>query len=179
MRCIEHKKASRYDSKSLRLILPINYIPTLITNWFVDVQIFHIIKKYLSMKYNTPQPTDAELDILQILWRNEPATVRFVNDKLNEKKDVGYTTTLKFMQIMLDKGLVRRVVEERVHRYFSCVEEEHTQVRLLEGFVDTTFGGSSSSLVMRALGSGKTTPEELELIKALIEELENKQSSKH
>ena len=126
---------------------------------------------------NLPQPTDAELEILQVLWQDEPCTVRYVNDLLNEKrakgaKEIGYTTTLKFMQLMLEKGLVRREVNDRVHTYYSGVGEHDTQERLLEGFVNAAFRGSASSLVMRALGSSETTKEELDEIKALISQLE-------
>jgi BlaI family transcriptional regulator, penicillinase repressor len=125
----------------------------------------------------TPVPTDAELDILQVLWQSGPQTVRYVNEFLNKKrspddKEIGYTTTLKFMQIMLDKGLLGREIIERSHIYKPSVSEEHTQAQVLRGVMDTAFRGSATSLVLRALGSGKTTPEELDKIKALIDEIE-------
>ncbi len=126
---------------------------------------------------NTPMPTDAELDILQVLWEKSPETVRFVNDELNkrrnpEDKEIGYTTTLKIMQLMLDKSLLTREIVERSHIYKPSVSQEVTQTQVLRGVVDTAFGGSASTLVMRALGSGQTKPEDLEKIKALIQEIE-------
>ncbi len=125
----------------------------------------------------TPVPTDSELDILQVLWQSGPQTVRFVNEFLNKKrsaedKEIGYTTTLKFMQIMLDKGLLEREIIERSHIYKPSVSEEQTQSQVLRGVMDAAFRGSATSLVLRALGSGKTTPEELDKIKALIDEIE-------
>ena len=127
----------------------------------------------------TPVPTDAELDILQVLWEKNPETVRYVNEALNKKKgandkEIGYTTTLKFMQIMLDKGLLKREIVERSHIYTPAIAQEVTQAQVLRGVMDSAFRGSASSLVMRALGSGETTPEELEKIKAMIQEMENK-----
>ncbi len=129
----------------------------------------------------TPVPTDAELDILQVLWEKNPETVRYVNEALNKKrapenKEIGYTTTLKFMQIMLDKGLLKRDIIERSHIYAPAIAQEVTQTQVLRGVMDAAFRGSASSLVLRALGSGETTPEELAKIKAMIEQIENNQS---
>ena len=127
-------------------------------------------------KLNLTPPTASELEILQVLWQNSPQTVRYVNDELNKlypQKEIGYTTTLKFMQLMLDKGTLTREIVERSHIYRPSVSEETTQAQLLRGFVDTTFRGSSASLVMRALGNGSATPEDLAKIKAMIAEMEN------
>lgn len=120
-----------------------------------------------------PKPTDAELKILQILWQNGPSSVRFVNDKLNEEKEVGYTTTLKIMQIMVEKELVKRNTESRTHIYQSRIEEDATQKQLLKKFVDATFRGSAMKLVMQALGNHEASEDELEKIKALIKKIES------
>ena len=119
------------------------------------------------------QPTAAELEILQVLWKEKQATVRFVHEKLNDKKSVTYTTTLKIMQNMTDKQLVGRKTDGRSHVYYPLAEKEKTRRNLLERFLDTTFSGSASEMVMQLLGNHKTTEKELEEIKAVIEKLEN------
>ena len=129
-------------------------------------------------RFTTPVPTDAELEILQVLWQNGSQTVRFVNDTLNARepkrdKEVGYTTTLKFMQLMLDKGLLTRDIIDRSHIYTTAIPEEQMQTQLVKDFVDAAFRGSASSLVLRALGNGETTSEELAKIKALISQIED------
>lgn len=121
---------------------------------------------------NIIRPTEAELEILQILWISEPSTVRYVNDILNEKKDVGYTTTLKIMQIMTKKGFVERNKEKRTHIYKVVINEKETKNLLMNKFLDTTFGGSAAKLVMQALGNHKTHKEELKKIKDLIKKIE-------
>ena len=121
----------------------------------------------------TPRPTESELEILQILWEYGPSSVRFVNDKLNEEREVGYTTTLKLMQIMADKGLARRNTENRTHIYEAAAGESDTQQRLLNRFLDRAFKGSAMKMVMQALGNHKTSPEELDEIKALIRRIES------
>ncbi len=118
-------------------------------------------------------PTAAELEILQVLWKEKKATVRFVHEKLNDKKSVTYTTTLKIMQNMADKHLVGRETDGRSHVYYPMVEKEKTRRNLLEKFLDTTFSGSASEMVMQLLGNHKTTEKELKEIKAIIEKLEN------
>lgn len=125
-------------------------------------------------KKQIPQPTDSELEILQLLWQNGESTVRQINELLNKVREVGYTTTLKLMQIMLEKNLVVRNANQRTHIYAANVTEADTQKKLLERFVDATFRGSSLKLVMQALGNNKTTQEELEEIKELIKQIENK-----
>ena len=121
---------------------------------------------------NIIRPTDAELEILQILWLSGPSTVRYVNDILSEKKNVGYTTTLKIMQIMTKKGFVERNEEKRTHIYNVVISEKETKNLLLNKFLNTTFGGSAAKLVMQALGNHKTHKEELKKIKALIKKIE-------
>ncbi|MBK8700898.1 MAG: BlaI/MecI/CopY family transcriptional regulator [Saprospiraceae bacterium] len=118
-------------------------------------------------------PTDSELEILQVLWANGLCTVRFVNDKINEHREVGYTSTLKTMQLMMDKNMLDRVIEERTHYYKAALAEETTQKSLLDEFVASTFRGSASSLVLRMLGDGDTNLDEIQKIKAIISEFEN------
>ncbi|NNE25412.1 MAG: BlaI/MecI/CopY family transcriptional regulator [Saprospiraceae bacterium] len=118
------------------------------------------------------KPTESELEILQVLWQNGPSSVRVVNDVLNESRDVGYTTTLKIMQIMTEKGLVTRNTESRTHIYHTAVQENDTQKSLLDSFIEKTYRGSAMRLVMQALGNQKASPEELEELKAIIDKLE-------
>lgn len=118
------------------------------------------------------KPTDAELEILQVIWHHGPVSVRFVNDQLNLKKQVGYTTTLKLMQIMTEKGLLFRSVKGRKHIYDAVLQEKETKRLLLDRFVQTAFGGSAMDLVLQALGNHQTTREELDELKALISKIE-------
>src|SRR5829696_5962113 len=116
------------------------------------------------------KPTESELEILQILWRKGIATVREVHEELLKTKDAGYTTTLKLIQIMHEKGIVKRVESMRTHVYQSAVNKEKTQKHLLSKMIDSLFGGSSTQLILQALGSGeqKVSTEELEQIQTLI-----------
>lgn len=121
-----------------------------------------------------PEPTKSELEILQVLWQNGPSTVRIVNEKLNDQlREVNYHSTLKLMQIMLDKGLLMRDIEGKNHVYRPAERQEVTQARVLRGLATIAFGGSAASLALRALGSGNTSPEELDEIKKLIQKIEN------
>lgn len=120
-----------------------------------------------------PEPTKSELEILQVLWEKGPATVRTVNDVLNEqRRDVNYSSTLKLMQIMLDKGLLQREIQGHIHLYQPAHPRELMQAQVIRNVVDLAFSGSSSSLVLRALGSGDTTPEALAEIKEMIRQIE-------
>ena len=121
------------------------------------------------------KPTEAELEILQVLWENGPSTVRFVNEFLNNRREVGYTTTLKVMQIMHEKGLLRRNTDSRTHIYEAIPDRESIQRNLLDNFVDNVFRGSAMQLVVQALGSHQPSAEELDKIKSLIEEIEKQQ----
>lgn len=125
-----------------------------------------------------PRPTEAELEILQILWKHGPCTVRFVNDQLNQKKTVGYTTTLKIMQIMFEKKLLERDESTRSHLYRAVVKEKETQGLLLDRFLDTAFGGSALKLVMQALGNHKASKEEISQIRDLLDNLEGEGAKK-
>ncbi|GHE54435.1 BlaI/MecI/CopY family transcriptional regulator [Roseivirga thermotolerans] len=119
------------------------------------------------------KPTESELEILNILWTNGPSSVREVNKKINEQKEVGYTTTLKLMQIMTQKGLVERDESSRSHIYSAKIKAQDIQEQMLDKLLNTAFGGSASKLVLSALGSGKASARELEEIKALIQKLEH------
>jgi BlaI family penicillinase repressor len=120
------------------------------------------------------KPTESELEILQILWSKGLATVREVHEDLASTKDVGYTTTLKLMQIMHEKGLVKRDDSMRTHVYQANVNKERTQKHLLGKMIDSLFGGSPTQLVIQALGEHKASPEELEKIQALLNDLKQK-----
>ena len=122
------------------------------------------------------KPTEAELDILTILWERGPCSVRFVNDEQNRERRVGYTTTLKQLQIMHEKGLVSRINNGRTHIYTAEKGREETQKQLLDRVMDAAFGGSASKLVMQVLGNHKSSQKELEEIKALIKKIEEDQS---
>ena len=124
-----------------------------------------------------PQPTDSELEILGILWEHGPCTVRIVNEELNRRRRVGYTTTLKIMQIMTDKKLVIRNEESRSHVYSAAFGENDIQKRLIDKILDSAFGGSASRLVMKALGNHKATHEELDEIRKLLDELDKTKKS--
>ncbi|GAA4331171.1 BlaI/MecI/CopY family transcriptional regulator [Flaviaesturariibacter amylovorans] len=119
------------------------------------------------------KPTESELEILQILWGKGLATVREVHEELAKTKEVGYTTTLKLMQIMHEKGLVKRDESMRTHVYQPAVNKERTQKHLLNKMIDSLFGGSSTQLVLQALGEHNASPEELEQIQKLLNNLKN------
>ena len=117
------------------------------------------------------KPTESELEILQVLWANNTATVRTVHEELSKPKDAGYTTTLKLMQIMHEKGLVTRDDSSKTHIYQPAVSREKTQKQFLNKMIDTLFAGSSANLVLQALGGHDASQAELEKIQALINEL--------
>ena len=121
---------------------------------------------------NLPEPTKAELEILQVLWEFGPSTVRFVNDKLNEQREVNYTSTLKQMQILTEKGILKRDESQMKHIYIPVEAESKTKNQMLDKFVNTLYKGSASSLVMQLLGNDKTSKEDIEEIKRLLENLD-------
>jgi BlaI family transcriptional regulator, penicillinase repressor len=123
-----------------------------------------------------PRPTDAELEILRVLWQLGPGTVRQVHEALADTRETGYTTTLKLMQIMADKGLVTRDESARTHIYAATVTQVHTQRQLVKDLVDRAFGGSAKALVLRALSDDGTTADELREIRKLIDDAREKQS---
>ena len=118
------------------------------------------------------KPTDSELEILQILWQSGPSTVKAVNEKLNEKKETGYTTTLKLLQIMYEKEIVVRNEEERSHVYSAAIGEGDIQKALVDRLLESAFSGSATKLVMQAIGNSQTSKEELEQIRAYLTEIE-------
>jgi BlaI family transcriptional regulator, penicillinase repressor len=118
------------------------------------------------------RPTDAELEILGLLWKRGPSTVREVHEALSASRDIGYTTILKLLQIMTEKGLVRRDESERAHVYEAALREEQTQRELLGHLLDRAFDGSASKLVMQALATKTASPEELARIRAILDEVE-------
>jgi hypothetical protein len=116
-------------------------------------------------------PTKAEMDILQVLWDHGPSTVRLVNDTLNaQKKAVQYTSTLKQMQVMTEKGMLLRDESSMKHIYTAALDEQTTKAQLLDKFVDTMYKGSPSNLVMQLLGNKKTSQAELDAIRALLDQ---------
>ena len=117
----------------------------------------------------SPRPTEAELQILQVLWRRGPSTVREVRDELGER--TGYTTALKLMQIMTDKGLLARDERGRTHVYRPAQAEAHTQKRLAADLMRRAFGGSARKLIQAALSSTRATPQELEEIRQLLDRI--------
>ena len=128
----------------------------------------------MDLKKNAPAenvPTKTEMDVLQLLWEHGPSTVRFVHDKLNEqKKAVIYTSTLKLMQVMKEKGMLQRDESQMKHIYSAAVEEVKIKGTLLGRFMDAMFNGSSSDLMVALLGNDKTSAEELKKIRALLKE---------
>ena len=127
------------------------------------------------MKTETPfKPTESELEILQILWEKGDSTVRDVHEILEKSKDAGYTTTLKLMQIMHEKGLVTRDTSSKTHICQSKVNQQKTQQHLLNKMIDNVFNGSASRLVMQALGNHKASQEEINSIKKYLDELSKK-----
>ncbi|MGD1842763.1 MAG: BlaI/MecI/CopY family transcriptional regulator [Thermonemataceae bacterium] len=130
------------------------------------------------MKDKKYKPTDSELDILQVLWQHGASSVRFVNEQINEKleKKVGYTTTLKLLQILHEKGIVKRDESAKSHLYEAAISEQATQQALLDKFLNVTFKGSARDLVMQALGNKKTSKEELEEIRQFLDKLEGGKS---
>lgn len=122
------------------------------------------------------KPTESELEILQLLWQKGNCTVREVNEELSKKKEteIGYTTTLKTMQIMHEKGLISRDGSSKTHIFTAVATESDTQKQLLDRFMDSVFRGSAMKMVMQALGNQHTTSEEIAEIKKLIDEIENK-----
>ena len=122
----------------------------------------------------TGGPTDKELTILGILWENGPSTVRKVNEEMNAQQRTGYTTTLKLMQIMAEKGLLIRDESQFKHIYKPAVSQENTQKQLVGNLLERAFSGSAEKLVMRALSAKKVSAKELAKIRKMLDEMEGK-----
>lgn len=118
-------------------------------------------------------PTEAELEILDVLWDESPASVREINEKLCKKREVGYTTTLKMLQIMHKKGLVERNTNQRSHTYVALIKQTNTQKKLIHDLLEKAFRGSAASLVLQVLGDHKASKDELDEIKRLIGKIED------
>lgn len=119
------------------------------------------------------KPTESELEILQVIWKLGQCTVRDVHEELTKTKDAGYTTTLKLMQIMADKGLVERDTTTKTHIYRALITREQAQTSALDKLMDTVFKGSTGSLVIQALGKHKASSDEIDAIKAYLKQFEN------
>lgn len=122
---------------------------------------------------NNLKPTESELEILQILWEKGNCTVRDVHEILEKNKDAGYTTTLKLMQIMLEKGLVARDASSKTHIYRALINQEKTQQHLVDKMIDNVFNGSAARMVMQALGNHTASKEEIDSIKKYLDGLSN------
>ena len=120
------------------------------------------------------KPTESELEILQLLWEHGPLTVRTLNDQLNKQRRVGYTTSLKIMQIMTKKGMLTRDTSYRSHVYSTVLQPASVQSNALDHILKTVFMGDRSKLVLQALGSQNVSPEELSELKAIIQKMEDK-----
>jgi predicted transcriptional regulator len=119
-------------------------------------------------------PTAAEMEILSLLWEKAPQTVKEIHDQLKDKRDTGYTTTLKIMQVMVTKGFLTRNLDNKSHLYYPALEQGKTRGKILDSLLDNAFGGSAAKLVMQVLGNHQASREELDKIKAFIEQIEKK-----
>ena len=117
-------------------------------------------------------PTQAELEILNLLWRHQEASVQFINDELNKLRPIGYTTTLKTMQLMAQKGWLDRRMEGKSHIYRALLQEDEIKENLLSRFIESTFMGSRSQLLMRLFGQQKVSSEEIRELKEYLKNLE-------
>ncbi|HEV2489778.1 MAG TPA: BlaI/MecI/CopY family transcriptional regulator [Candidatus Acidoferrales bacterium] len=122
-----------------------------------------------------PKPTASELEILRVLWSRGPSTVREVHEALSESKSMGYTTVLKLLQIMTAKGTVRRNEEQRAHVYEACLPAEETKRQLAGDVLQRVFEGSASQLMMHVLSGGRTSREEMEELRRLVDEYSRRQ----
>lgn len=127
------------------------------------------------MSKKLQQPTEAELEILHEIWESAPLTVREVHEKLALRKKVGYTTTLKQMQRMLEKGFIKREEGEKGHYYSALIKEEETKGQIFDKMIDTLFKGSAMDMIMHALGRNDSNEEELKMLKEWLDNKEKEQ----
>lgn len=125
------------------------------------------------MRKDKVRPTESELEILNVLWQKGASTVREVHTEIEKRKESKYTTTLKLMQIMHEKGLLKRDASARTHIFSTAIPKEETQGELLKKIIDNVYNGSASQLVMQALGNHKSSAEELEKIKQYLNRIDN------
>jgi BlaI family penicillinase repressor len=118
------------------------------------------------------KPTESELEILQVIWKKGQCTVRDVHEELSKNKDAGYTTTLKLMQIMHDKGMVERDTTSKTHLYKALVTREQAQQTAIDKIISTVFKGSTSDLVIQALGHHRASKDEIDAIKDYLKQFE-------
>jgi BlaI family transcriptional regulator, penicillinase repressor len=138
------------------------------------ISYLRVMKKEKNNPDRKAEPTRSELEILQVLWKHGPSTVRFVNDTLNEeKRTVQYTSTLKLMQIMVEKEILQRDESAMKHVYSAAIEEQKFKGFLLDRFVDSLYEGSATSLMMQLLGNKKTSRKELDQIRDLLDKVED------
>lgn len=123
---------------------------------------------------NELKPTEGELEILQVLWKYGPCSVKKVNEIISERKEVGYTTSLKMLQIMVEKGLASREAEGKIHLYKAAIKESFVKKRYLRNMIDQVFEGSPMDLVLQTLGNYKASSREIKELKDMIKQLENK-----
>jgi BlaI family transcriptional regulator, penicillinase repressor len=138
--------------------------------------IFHLVEQERMPRKKVSGPTDKELEILSILWSRGPSTVRDVNEFMNRQEPTGYTTSLKLMQLMYEKGLLTRDESSRTHVYSPASSQALTQQAVVSGLLNKVFAGSAAKLIMRALSITKVSPEELAEIKKLIAKRERENS---
>ena len=146
-------------------------IPSSSTKIFVDTTNVFVVDSF-SMKQPPHKPTASELEILRVLWNRGPSTVREVHESLSEKKELGYTTVLKLLQIMTTKGTVRRNETQRAHVYEACLPAEQTKRQLAGDMLQRVFEGSASQLMMHALAGSKASQGEIEELRHLLDEYE-------
>lgn len=118
------------------------------------------------------EPTRSELEILQVLWQHGPSPVRFVMDEINKSRELNYTATLKLMQLMTDKGILKRDESRMQHIYYPADDEKKVKAQLLDKFLDTVYNGSAATLMMQLAGNKKTTREDLRKMKELLDKLD-------